>query len=55
VKTILLIIHHFFPRRRWEDISRTSIMGSSGEEHPIAVIIIQRDQFGDLRTFRIKH
>jgi hypothetical protein len=55
MKIILLIIRHFFPRRKWEDISRTEVMGSFEEKYPIAVVITQRDQFGNLRTFKIKH
>lgn len=53
MKYLLLIIRHLFPRRIWTDASKVNI----GVEHeggmPEKIVIIQRDQFGNLRKFTI--
>jgi hypothetical protein len=53
MKTILLIIRHFLPRRRWVDVETLPVY-TEGHGRPTAYITTQRGQFGNLRTFKIK-
>ena len=53
MKYLLLIIRHIWPRKIWKDIAVTHVTDLDGTI--IADIITQRDQFGNLKTFKIKN
>jgi hypothetical protein len=53
MKYLLLIIRHIWPRKIWKDIAVTHVEDSNGII--ICGIVTQRDQFGNLRTFKIKN
>ena len=58
MKYLYLIIRHFFPRRRWETMTTVDIWKEeygTKSRFPSVMIIVQRDQFGNLRKFSIKH
>ncbi len=58
MKYLLLIIQHLFPRKQWTEVQRYKIMGENvvGDgDIPIAIIIEQSDQFGNIRTRRVSH
>jgi len=50
MKYLFLIIRHFFPRRRWVTIETHVVQREDGSVK--AYDYVQRDQFGNLRTFR---
>ena len=52
MKTILLIIRHFFPRRRWVEMERHELTRRSDDSF-YGWRVVQKDQFGNLRTFKI--
>lgn len=53
MKYLYLIIRHVFPRKRWECIGNTDVMGSNGI--PICVILTLQDQFGNIKLKKIKN
>lgn len=53
MKYLLLIIRHIWPRKIWKDIARTTVVDDY--DMPQAIIVTQKDQFGNLRTFKIKN
>jgi hypothetical protein len=54
MKTLLLVIRYLFPRKRWEIIKTTNVYQEQGAERPCEQIILMRDQFGNLKSKRIK-
>lgn len=42
-----------FPRHRWSDFDRIVVYGQGQDELPTAQIIIQKDQFGNIRKTKI--
>lgn len=54
MKYLFLIIRHMFPRKHWKKVGET-VVHESGHELPTAVIITLQDQFGNLKTFKVKN
>lgn len=54
MKTLLLIIRHLFPRKKWKIIETVNIWEGDHKQRPCEKIIISSDQFGNLRHKRIK-
>ena len=52
MKYLYLLIRHVFPRHRWTETHKVKLMPPSGE-HPYGMIIILRDQFGNIREKKI--
>jgi hypothetical protein len=53
MKYLLLIVRHFFPRRRWETVRKVEVFDVAvSKKTPTAFITIQQDQFGNLRKFK---
>lgn len=54
MKSLLAIIQHLFPRRIWTDFKYISVYDEFDDirDVPIHRIIVQKDQFGNLRKFK---
>jgi hypothetical protein len=52
MKYIYLIIRHCFPRRRWTEVEKISFYGNN-PDLPQCFVTVQRDQFGNMRTFKV--
>ena len=53
MKYLYLIIRHVFPRHKWEIIGKTPVQ-PEGHSNPIAIILTLQDQFGNIKTEKIK-
>lgn len=55
LKHLLLLVRHFFPRRIWSEVDRHDYyeLDDHGVKHIRAILITQKDQFGNLRTHRV--
>lgn len=54
MKYLLLIIRHLFPRKIWTETGTVKIWHPDDKERPIAFIVTQKDQFGNMRTFKVE-
>ena len=53
MKYLYLIIRHIFPRKRWKEVERIGVRHSAdGKDH--ALVIVLKDQFGNIKTKRIR-
>lgn len=53
MKYLFLIIRHLFPRRKWEVYRHIEMLDPSGSGIPIGRSVVLRDQFGNLKTFKL--
>ena len=54
MKYLYLIIRHIFPRKRWKEVERIGVSRHSGEGKDHALVIVLKDQFGNIKTKRIR-
>ncbi len=52
MKYLFMIVRHFFPRRRWKEISVIRIYDSEGSGRPTNHVFILQDQFGNRKKFK---
>lgn len=54
MKWLFLIVRHCFPRKKWVEIGRWRVYeGYDITAAPIGYDILLRDQFGNLKKFRL--
>lgn len=57
MKYLFLIIRHIFPRKRWTQIKEIPVHDYNDNgtltEYPIYRKILLRDQFGNLKSFKV--
>lgn len=55
MKWLFRIIIYLFPRKRWTTIENIKVWDDCDNIRPVAVIVVQKDQFGNIRQIKIKN